>query len=240
MADDVLDGGQAVGTNQDANPGGSDGNGVQQLSNVATQLQASLDTLTSKVGELDARTRTLQGDKDKGVQKALNEVGDLRSKIADYENLKERLGADGAVEQIAMRDTLRAIQAQLEGSQPVSTQPVGNEVSGAVNMANAVETLQAMKLDANDAGFLELVQKGLTQENLNAYIVNKLKPSPTASPAGIVNPPATGGTPSPTTSDLTQEYMNKMQAAQGNPSLVKSLMEEYSKKGVDLGTVVFH
>ena len=139
MADTQVDGDQTDGTTQNANSGLSEGNGDKQLSFDAAKLQSTLDALASKVGELDARYKTLQGEKDKGVKHALNEVSDLRSQIAEYKELEKRLGSEGAMEQIEIKQTLAQMNQTLEQLQKgsASTQTTGTSASGAADTAKA-------------------------------------------------------------------------------------------------------
>jgi len=240
MANNDLDGGQTSGNNQDANPGSSNGDGVQQLSSVAQKLQQSLDTLTTKVGEIDARTRTLQGDKDKGVKRALDEVSGLKARIAEYEQLKERFGADGAVEQLELKQTLADIQTQLSkltGS--VSTQAAGSGVGGAVD---AAKVIGEYGLDPKDpqVGLL-LGNRYESVEQVELAIARHIKTQRTApSPTDAQVPADTSGVPQPKDAGaLKAEYIRQVTAARGNKSIIKGLQARYSSLGVDVGNIDF-
>ena len=187
MAENDMDGGQLDGTALNANQDASDQEGVQQPSYDAARMQATLDALNSGLQTLQKRVDGLQGKKD-------SEISGLKSKIAEYEKLKEKFGGDGAIEQIELRDTIANMNqtlAELRGS--VSPQAPGTGASGALEVAQAIEELQMRELDANDKGFVQLVRDGLTQEKFNEYVVNKTRPQPPASPAGAAGVPALGG-----------------------------------------------
>ena len=235
MADNEQDSGQNLGNVAEPTAPISEGGGDQQSSGGAEQMLASF---AKKLDEIDARTRSLQGDKDRGVKKV---EGELRKVLGEYEALKERLGPDGAVEQLELREQLSAIQAQLSGlGGTPSPQATGTSASGALDTAKAIEELAARGLDANSPDFIKVLKSGLSEEKLNSYIVSKTRPQPQASPAGAIQPPATGGAESPSSEALTAEYQQKMVAAQGDPSLARSLKAEYAKKGVPVDSVVFH
>ena len=232
MTEVQMDGGSADGTDTNANGVASGNQSVQQPSFDAAKLQSSIDALIGKVGELEARTNGLQSVKDKTT----SEVSGLKARIAEYEQLKEKLGPDGAIDQMELRQTLAEIKAQLSGSVPA--QPAGSGASETFNVAQAVEDLQVRQLDANDPDFIKLLKKGLSKETFNEYIANKTRPQPAATPSGMVQSPATG-TPKASPEGLTAEYQTRMISLRGNKQAAMALKEEYRQKGVPVDQVYF-
>ena len=234
MADNELDSGLVGGNDAEPTAPISSEKGDELSSGGAEQMLA---TFAKKLDEIDARTRALQGDKDRGIKKV---EGDLRKMLGDYEGLKERLGPDGAVEQLELRQQLSAIQEQLSGlGASPSPQATGGSVSGVFDTAKAIEELTARGLDANSPDFIKVVKSGLSVDKLNAYIVSKTRPQPEASPGGAIQPPATGGAEKPSDAALTAEYIKKVVDAHGNKSLIKGLKQEYEAKGVPVNSVNF-
>lgn len=233
MAETQVDGGSDEGTAIVANNSASGTQGDKQPSFDAAKLQSSIDALIGKVDELDARTNGLQSVKDKTTK----EISGLKNQIAEYEKLKEKLGPEGALDQMELRQTLDEIKNQL--SQSVSTPSGGNGQGGVVNAAQAVRDAG---LDMNDPQVALLATKQYESEaEVNAAIVGHLKakrnaPNPTQAQAL-----ADTGAPAPKTDveALTTEYKQKVQAARGNPREITNLREEYLQKGVKTWEVSF-
>lgn len=232
MTDKQVDGGSVEGTVTDANGNASENQSVQQPSLDAVKLQERLDALVSGFSTLESRINGLQSVKDKDKK----EISSLKSKIAEYEQLKERFGADGAVEQIELRDTLSEMKDQLSkltGS--VSTPSGGNGQGGAVD---AAKVFDEMGLDRKDP-LVNTVLAGLQGKDKDAIELAGYRlqrqiqssPSPTqAQGASIQGKPAAPEN----VEALTEEYKQKMQAARGNRSEIQRLRSAYKEKGVDI------
>lgn len=232
MAENDMDGGQTDGTAQAANLGASGEDGVQQPSFDAAKLQTTLDALVGKIGELEARTNGLQSVKDKTI----SEVSGLKAKIAEYEQLKERFGADGAVEQLELKQDLSEIKAQL--SKLGSTQVPSTDAGSAVSVAKAFENAG---LDMKDPRVLVAMQnryENSEKAELAAYRLKKALDS-TPAPTPAQSAALQGESRKADVDTLTQEYITKMQAARGKPTEVKALMNQYKELGVPIGEVVF-
>ena len=237
MAENQVDGGQTEGTTQDANAGASSGTGVQQPSFDAAKLQESLDALNNGFKTLEARVNGLQGTKDK-------EISGLKGKIAEYEQLKERLGSsESAMEQLELRDQLAQMNAaltKLTGS--VSTQTPGTGASGAGELAQVIADNQ---LDANDPEVTKILAdyKGLRAATELGKLAASRASKPPASPAASTS--MTGGSTSVVETNvevLTAEFKQKMQATprgQAGKAARDALKDEYRKKGVSVFSVDF-
>jgi len=230
-----MDGGQPAGTAPDANAGASDGSGVEQPSFDAAKLQESLDALNSGFKTLEARVNGLQSVKDKDKQ----ELSDLKQRIAEYEQLKERLGPEGAMEQLELRDQLSQMnQALSKLTNSASTQTPGTGASGVGEMAQVIADNQ---LDANDPEVTKILAtfKGLkAATELGKLAVLKASKQP---PSAAASTSMTAGSASVPTdvAALTAEYQTKMMAARGNKTLATQIKEQYRNKGVPVDSVLF-
>jgi len=190
MAENVVDSGQSNGTPASPNAGGSVGNGDSNGSNDASKLQSTIEALTKKLDEVDARSKALQSDKDRGVNKTKEEVTELKRKIAEIEKLKKAgLDEDGAIEELSFRDEIRAVRQQLSQLNPTPTQPAGNGNGQAVDKA---KTLQEYGLSENDPDVAtelsgKVFNTALELENAALKIAykraNKPQPDNSAAPA---------------------------------------------------------
>lgn len=163
MAETQVDGGSDEGTATNANGGASQNQSVQQPSFDAAKLQESLDALNDGFKTLEARVNGLQSVKDKDKQ----ELSGLKAKIAEYEQLKERFGEDGALEQIEMRDTLQRMNETLQKLQgSTSTPSPGTGASGAGTLA---QVIRDNKLDANDPAVAKILAENQGND-LNAAV----------------------------------------------------------------------
>lgn len=67
-----------------------------------------LEAVNRKVRELEGLVRQLQGDKDRGVQKALNEVTSMREQLNQYEKLRSKgLDVEAALDQMEIQQLLQ-------------------------------------------------------------------------------------------------------------------------------------
>jgi hypothetical protein len=231
MAENQVDGGSGEGTATNANGGASGNQSVQQPSFDATKLQSSIDALIEKVGELEARTNGLQSVKDKTNK----EVSGLKAKIAEYEQLKERFGADGAIEQIELKQTLEEIKNQLSNS--VQAQTSGTSADETVDVAQAFAGF-----DASDPRVAVAMSKKFASQEAAEFAAFKLSKqlnnSPTPSAAQAASDP---GKPAAKqdVEGLTAEYKEKMLAARGNEKMLDSIRATYFKQGVPVYEIDF-
>lgn len=191
-----TDSDQNDGTAENTNSAGSQ-TGDKQGSSDAKSLQSALESLTKRLDEVDARSKALQGDKDRGVKKANEEVERLKGKIAELEKYRKAgYDDDTAFEEITFREDVRALREQIANLNKASA---GN---GAVDAAKVVENLglsatdpdvvaeiTARKWDNPDA--LELAARRLKDRKATS-----LQPSEADRPT----PPA-GGAPTPKNKD---------------------------------------
>ena len=233
MAEQQVDGGSAEGTATGANGSASDNQSDKQPSFDAAKLQSSIDALIGKVDELDARTNGLQSVKDKTTK----EISGLKDQIAEYEKLKEKLGPDGALDQMELRQTLADIKNQLSGS--VSTPTPGNGQGGAVN---ATQAFAEMELDFKDPRVQTALTKSYSNQDeaeLAAFKLRKqIQTSPSPSPAQGASlqgkPPAAENVEA-----MTAKYKTDMLAARGKESQLTKIREQAIKDGVPVWTIDF-
>ena len=238
MTENQMDGGSEEGTVTDANGDASGNQSVQQPSFDAAKLQSTFDAFGATLEELNARVNGLQSVKDKQD----NKLTGLEGKIAEYEQLVEKVGSkEGALAQMKLQEQLtemnQALQ-ELRGS--ASTQPPGTGASGAVN---AAKTFAEMGLDLKDPQVAVEMAKSYQSEDAVIAAGYKLSqkfahtPAPTQAQGAALQ----GGSPKKEDVEtLTSEYQTEMANAQGNPSLARSIKAKYKEKGVPVDSVVFH
>ena len=236
MTESNKDGGPAVGTGAAPTAPDSGAPGVSGGSVDASQLQATLDTLTQQVQSLAKTVSTIQSGKDRGVRKVEKEVSEIRQMLSDYEKLKERLGEDGASEQIEIKRQLAEIQASLNS---LPAQPAGNGAGRAVDVAKVVADVG---LDPQDPEVVaELTSKVWTDHKDAELAAMKLalrkanKPVPT--PAQKPSAPSEPGVPS----DAQAEYESKRKEIIENTRpgderirALTALKAEYAGKGLPI------
>lgn len=219
---DELDSTQTEGTTQGSKDGGQPG------SIDAVQLQSLIEGLSNRLAEVDARTKALQGDKDRSVQQTKREVSELRTKIDEIERLKGTgLGLDAAIEEVNFRDEVRSLKQKLADYTPAN--------EAAANIA------RKLNLDPNSAEFTALSARFTDPVEL-AMEAGKLSGSRASVPNGAGVAPLPNNAPPPPQQDdaaLKREYIEKMNKAKGNRSLVDSLMKEYGQKGVKTWEISF-
>lgn len=154
---DELDSGLPTGTPSTPTGGGS-GAGDSSSSFDAKALQTALESLTKRLDEVDARSKALQGDKDRGIKKTNEEVQDLKRKFAEIEKMKKSgLDEDAAFEELGFREEVRSVREQLSKLNPVQPQATGNSEGLTVDMA---KILQDYGLEASDPEVVERLVRG--------------------------------------------------------------------------------
>ena len=237
---DELDSGLISGTPSIPN-GGSSGESDSKGSFDAKALQTAFDALTKRLDEVDARSKSLQGDKDRAVTKTKAEVDDLKRKFAEIEKLKKSgLDEDVAFEEFGFREEVRAVKEQLSKLNPAQPAPAGNVEGKAVDVANVVKQYG---LDGTDPEVIEKIfrqnfKSALEAENAALKIAyqkaNPNTPSPAAAPAHVGAPARPAGL-----DELTKQYKKDMLAARGKPSELRAVKDKYIKQGVNVYEVDF-
>lgn len=241
MADNDVDSGQPEGTAGSPNSAGSQGKGDSSGSVDAQKLQTAIEALIKRQDEIDARTRALQGDKDRGVTKARQEVDDLKRKFAEIEKLKKSgLDEDTAFDELSFREDVRSLRQEISKLNPAQPQAAGNGEKLAVDVAKVLADYQ---LDGNDPEVVEKVLKGnysspeqaeLAALKLAYRRANSTTPSPAASTALAGRPAVPANV-----EELTNNYKKDMLAARGKPSELDAIKAKYQKLGVNIHEVVF-
>ncbi len=239
MTDNDLDSGQAVGTTQTTNSGGSKGNGDSSGSIDAAKLQSTIEALTRKLDEVDARSKALQGDKDRGVNQTKDEVKELKRKIAEIEKLKKTgLDEDGAIEEHSFREDIRAVKDQLTKLTSTQTQTAGNGEGSADDVARLFEKYGVPINDPESTPLLGL--KGLELKSAVQDLALKRAKQSTldSSEAGSLQ----GGPPAPKAGveKLTEKYQSDLLAIpRGDAGKAQraALKEQARKDGVPVDRI---
>jgi DNA repair exonuclease SbcCD ATPase subunit len=194
MPDNETDSGQTGGTAENTNSTSSAGEGGKQSSFDAQKLQSTLEALAKRLDEVDARSKALQGDKDRGVNKANNEVDVLKKKIAELEKLRKAgYDDDTALEEMSFRDSVQEVKAQIANLKAASA---GN---GAVDVAKVVESFKLSKDDPNIVAHLAgraFKSEAEVEVAMARYVQGQInKPAPSEADKSSVpsNPPPKDG-----------------------------------------------
>jgi hypothetical protein len=218
----------------DTNQPSSQNEGGKPGSFDAKALQTAIDSIAKKVEEIDARSKSLQGDKDRSVVKTNKEVEELKRKFAEIEKFRKAgYDDDTAFEESDFRDAVRALKNQIA---TVSQAPAGN---GVVDVAKVIAETG---LDAQDP---EVVASGIAGKQYasvleaeNAALRLKLQKAtkPQPSDADRVSSPLSP--PSPQTAEgLKSNYIKDAQAARGSREKMLQVQAEYQKRGLDTGQI---
>jgi hypothetical protein len=233
MTDNQMDSGDPVGT---PNPQGSDSDSSKE----AAKLSSVLDSFAKKLEEIDGRTKALQGDKDRGVNKTRKEVEQLKQQMAEIERLKKAgFGEDEAFEELSFRQELSEVKEALKNFGSARTQTAGNGEGEGVDVA---KVFGERGLDLKDPQVaLEVSKKygSPAEAELAAYkLRDRLAANPTHNPAQDVA--IVGKQPSPQSVDaLTKQYQLDMIAARGKPDAIRQIKENARKNGVPVDSVTF-
>ncbi len=227
------------GTSSSPNGEGSLGKGDSSGSVDALKLQSTLDALTKKLEEVDARSKALQSEKDRGITKTKSEVDDLKRKIAEIEKLKKSgLDEDGAIEEFSFREEIRSVREQL--SKLNQAQPVT-----AGNSEKLVEEVQGVfnefGVDPNDPEAVSLLS---LQGAELVKAVGKLALKRASKPVDSSEAPSLSGNPPPPSGvkELTEKYQKDILATprgKAGDALRKQLKEQARKNGVPVDSIAF-
>jgi hypothetical protein len=133
------------------------------------------------------------------------------------------------------------IDRQMQGQDAPPPSPTGTRDQGQTpSVESAFKTLEAYNLPTSDPDFLALIRSGnYSEQEVNRYVLGKVKPTPPASPAGVVQAPATGGATAKSLDALKAEYIKEMTAARGNRAQGKLVQAKYRQMGLDTGSIDF-
>lgn len=190
------------------------------------KLQDAFEGLSKKLEEIDQRTRSLQGDKDRAVNKTRAELEAVKKQLAEVDRLKKLgLSEDEAMEEFAYR--------QSRNQQPQTPAPVGNETvkvdeiigEYGLNMSNP-----EVKTAFEGKQF-----KSREEAELTAARLLKPKPTPTSAqaPAQVAQPVAQSG-------DLEKSYKKDLETlmkqfgGRPNPAQISDLKAQYRRKGLEV------
>lgn len=220
-----LDSNQTDGTPAQPNAGGSEG-GVSGGSFDPKKLQEALTTFSKRLEEIDSRTKSLQGDKDRGVNKTRKELEEVKKQLAEIEALKKRgLSEEEAIEEYDFRQTVRQLREQ-----PAA--PVGSET------VDVGKVIAEYGLDLNNPE-VKLAFEGKqfnSPVEVKAVVADLMKPKPTPTQAQLPAKPA-DKVPS-ADGDLQKAYEKELdvlrKAGRPNPAQISDLKAQYRKKGLEV------
>lgn len=212
-------------------PSSTNSNTPAHNSSSASQGQ---DNFGERIKRIEKMVETIQSDKDKGVNKALNGVDELRKSFSEVQSLmKKGLSEDEAFEQLEGRkadsefkQAVLELRDALKGGKSLPVQ-----ANGAQAVPSVVEVLkQYPELDANDTDVVSKILS-LTDPKEAEYQALKLirsratQTTPSASAAS----PLSGTPPKPTNE---AEKIARLAELQKTPSKFKA---EIAKLETELG-----
>lgn len=218
-----LDSTQTEGT-QGSQPKGSGVSGSGGSFDPA-KLQEAFDSLSKRLEEIDQRTRSLQGDKDRAVNKTRAELEAVKKQLAEIDRLKKLgLSEDEAMEEFAYR--------QSRNQQPQTSVLVGNEA------VKVEEVIEEYGLDiTNPEVKLAFEKKFKSREEAELTAARLLKPKPTPTQAQAPATPAQSTAPS---GDLEKSYKKDLESllkqfnGRPNPAQISDLKASYRRKGLEV------
>jgi len=236
MAENEVDGGQSGGTTQNTSSGGSNGQGDSGGSFDAQKLQSTIEALTKKLDEVDARSKALQGDKDRGITKTKEEVSDLKRKIAEIEKLKKTgLDEDGAIEEHSFREDVRSIKDQLSKLGSVQTQVSGKDEGLADDVAKVFADYEVDPNTPETTKFLSLKGSELKAAVADyAFRKTKHTPADSSEASSLQGKGAAGG--KMTDAEANSKY-SELKTLYRDPTInaskIKTLRKELSDSGYE-------
>jgi hypothetical protein len=191
----------------------------------AAKLQSSLEALSSKVDAFAKTVSTIQSGKDHAVQDVRKEVGELRTLIKDYEGLKSKLGEDGAIDQLELKQTLTTIQtqiAQLTGQIPAKA--AGNGGGGAEEVARIMGEYGLSSNDPAVAPLYEMRGDALKAAAADMAFRKAKQTPPDISAAGSIN---SSGAGTGLNSQDVEKMAGELKVLYRNPDKNKKKIKEY-------------
>lgn len=225
---DELDGNLPSGTPSAPTESGSQG-GDSGGSFDPRELQKALDAFKKQIEEIDARTKALQGDKDRGIKKTEREMDVLKRQIAELEMLKKRgLGEDEAFEELGFRQAVRDFKQSIAARNV----PSGNGDEKAVN-AESLIAEYGLDVSSPEVKLAFEGKQFRTEIEVKAAIADLMKPKPTPTLAQM---PARPSTPISDDADvLKRQYEKAISAAgRGNIKAISDIQAEFRKKGLSV------
>ena len=185
--------------------------------------------------------RKVQSTKDKRLSKIEKALGGRLDLLAEL----EELGQD-VPKEVRSELRLRELEERLtqQSTQPAPARDDGSSQQKAA-VTDAIAELSKHGLDTNDAGFIQLLRgqyKNRAEFDLavTRHVVAKLAPQKAASPADVVQAPATGGVAGKSVEALTSDYQKEMLAAKrGDKTAIRAIKDKYIRLGVQVDHVVF-
>lgn len=241
MAENDLDSGQPAGTSSTPTGESSQGKGDSSGSFDAAKLQSTIESLSRKLDEVDARSKALQGDKDRGVNQTKDEVKELKRKIAEIEKLKKSgLDEDGAIEEHSFREEVRSVKDQLSKLTSPQSATAGNGNGLADEAAKVFAEYEISPNDPEATPLLGLQGVELIKAASKLALKRAKSTPPDSSEASSLQ----GGPPPPKAGveKLTEDYQNNMRAAprgKAGDAQRKAIKEKARKDGVPVDSIAW-
>ena len=189
----------------EGNPGGGGELSATQPSSqtqgqpLEANLAETIAQLQRKIDAQDGEIRALKSGKDKAVDRVVKSQEETLAKLAKYLNVDENQVRE-AQRQSVIDDLISERLSGNQSATPIQGR-VGEQDSSAglrtvesFSVADAIEQIEKYNLSANDADVIQLLRdRSLSKEKVKDYILAKVAPQPTPSPAGVVQGAARSG-----------------------------------------------
>ena len=156
------------------------------------EAESPQEAVDERINRLEAQFRSLQGDKDRGTNRALNGVDKLSARFDELEKYAKMRTDGKSAEQARREMVLDEVVQERMGTQVVQ-EPVGSQAVEPSGF-NADEFLRGQGIDPNSAEALELIRQDNT--NVMDYFILALgqKTKPVQAPNVAQVMPAGSGT----------------------------------------------
>jgi hypothetical protein len=218
-----------LGNDANLNQGDSDG------SNDST----GLETLLKRLDVLESQQKSLQSDKDRGVNKVQKENRKLQNQFAEMQSYVEKYGED-AERQWDLDQTLQRLNTLAEQFESARQEDASAKQKPAAETVDP-ELLKKYGVDPQSAEYLAHVKAGLT--GFEAVLATATGAKPPVQREGDATGASggAGGAGSPTTAQavLKSQYeaaLDKAQKEYGflTPDQLQSIDDDFRKRGLDI------
>ena len=190
------------------------------------EAEVTLETVLKRQETLDAQLRALQGDKDRGVNKALEGVKDLSERFEEYAQIRIK----GKEPQAAQRELyLNEMIDKYAGTQVVQGE-TGNQA--AVPSADDLDSyFQEFDINPNDPDAIEFIREGKFDPVARTKFVVARSGKQTSPPSAASSmPDGSGATISePEVQELTARLVELQKEPLKHEEERKKIMEQLSK-----------
>ena len=188
----------------------------QEVQPTSLEADDKLEAALKRINDLEGLYRGLQGNDDRGTNRALQGIEKLNERFSEYE-VFAKMRMDGKTEDEARRETvLEEMVRERLGEKTQVVQEVVGSSTVEPSVFDADGFLRGQGLDPNDAGVLDLIREGKTSETdyLRFALEKKSKPVAEPNAAQLM----AGGTGTLVSEPKEEEMVARLKVLQQEPS----------------------